>query len=150
MDVEKFNKKVLNDNAINLPDSLRQRLENNENDDLLYEICREFYLVAYESSIIKSGEEIGMHISDEAIKNLSKKFKISAELLFDKIDFEHYGLLLSVIESFYIKTATSKEREHKAVFIRSQNNLMFQGRLYNTDIIIDWNEFSDLLIKELK
>ncbi len=145
MDIEHFNKKILNDDQFDLPNDLKLKLE--DNDEVVYKICREVYLVAYNSSIQKSGEQLGMFIHQDDIKTLSKKIKESTGVLFNNVERDNYKFLLSIVKNYYIKTATRTERKDRAFVVKNEKNSIMEKLIY-TDMIIDWDDFSGILIKE--
>ncbi|WP_416147424.1 hypothetical protein ACM26V_14460 [Salipaludibacillus sp. HK11] len=144
---QEFNHRLLIDETFDHTSIVTQLLQNNIKSPLIYNLCRSFYLLVYNSNIIKKpGSRYECYISDdslipaasdlnEAINYLSNQFQVSPE--------EVKNELFYVIKRYYTDTATKEELNNQFRMTESYNN-QFQmevGSLYEPNQFPNWDRF---------
>ncbi|MGR6342344.1 hypothetical protein ACU5CE_31810 [Priestia megaterium] len=113
--------------------------------DKLYFLCRQTYLVQYNSSVIKLEEGgFGCHIEQENFDKLRSYIDDFINDLINDINQKTalFKEVLQILKKYYIETASSDENRSRTYIDESKSNSQFGlfGTYYNFNQI-DWDYF---------
>lgn len=144
---EEFNDHLLADESFDQTSVITQLLENNTKSSVVYYLCRTFYLLVYNSDIIRKDENnYQCYINDDSLIPAASQLNDTIKYLSEKFDIDQEAVkndLFYVINRYYTETAYPEELENQFSIIRSNKNSFVSkfGPLYDSTQFPNWDQF---------
>ncbi|WP_035502442.1 hypothetical protein [Parageobacillus thermoglucosidasius] len=155
MEINSFNELIISDvNTVN--SEIKEYLKENPESGVLYDLCRQTYMLVYNAEISKKGDKFQIFIPDTEIKKLSEKIVEFAKTLknSNSIDQDLIHEIIDILKRYYLKTATNEEIRSRTHLEppATQDNRPFGvfGTYYDFNRLPNWEEFKERLISFMK